>query len=72
MHNPSSPGNTHADPAPQNGTHDFVAHAKSFHQSAAMYAAQMIRFQYTKESKKQFRRECVEHLKASLGRSARV
>lgn len=58
--------------APQNGDAQFVAHAKSFHQSAAMYAAQMIKFQYTKESKKQFRRECVEHLKASLDGGARA
>jgi hypothetical protein len=53
--------------APRNDDSDFVAHAKSFHQSAAMHAARMIKFQYTNESKKQFRRECVDHLKASLG-----
>ena len=44
----------------------FKSHALSFHQSAAMYAANMIRFQYTKESKAKCRRECLEHLKASL------
>lgn len=44
----------------------FTSHAVSYHQSAAMYAANMIRFQYTKESKTKFRRECLEHLKASL------
>lgn len=44
----------------------FTSHALSFHQSAAMYAANMIRFQYTKESKAKCRRECLEHLKASL------
>jgi hypothetical protein len=44
----------------------FVNHALSFHQSAAMYAANMVRFQYTKESKAQCRRECLKHLKASL------
>ncbi|MBC3233986.1 hypothetical protein [Pseudomonas lurida] len=44
----------------------FVSHAMSFHQSAAMHAANMIRFQYTKESKTKFRRECLDHLKASL------
>jgi hypothetical protein len=44
----------------------FVSHGMSFHQSAAMYAANMIRFQYTKESKNRFRRECLDHLKASL------
>ncbi|RON17923.1 hypothetical protein BK660_21780 [Pseudomonas brassicacearum] len=44
----------------------FFSHALSYHQSAAMYAANMVRFQYTKESKTKFRRECLEHLKASL------
>lgn len=44
----------------------FANHALSFHQSAAMYAANMIRFQYTKEAKAKCRRECLEHLKASL------
>lgn len=46
----------------------FVSHALSFHQSAAMHAARMVRFQYTKESKTKFRRECLDHLKASLNR----
>jgi hypothetical protein len=44
----------------------FTSHAVSFHQHAAMYAARMIRFQYTKDSKTKFRRECLQHLKASL------
>ncbi|WP_207285194.1 hypothetical protein [Pseudomonas sp. FW300-N2A2] len=44
----------------------FSSHALSYHQSAAMYAANMIRFQYTKEAKAKCRRECLEHLKASL------
>lgn len=44
----------------------FVSHQVSFHQSAAMYAANMVKFQYTKESKSKFRRECLDHLKASL------
>jgi hypothetical protein len=44
----------------------FVSHALSYHQHAAMFAARMIRFQYTKESKAKCRRECLEHLKASL------
>lgn len=44
----------------------FSTHGMSFHQSAAMHAAQMVRYQYTKESKNRFRRECLEHLKASL------
>ena len=65
MHNLITPGNpcrvaTHF--------HDpqVVSHALSFHQSAAMYAANMVRFQYAKESKAKFRRECLDHLKASL------
>lgn len=45
---------------------EFTSHALSFHQHAAMYAARMIRFQYANESKSKFRRECLEHLKASL------
>lgn len=44
----------------------FVSHALSYHQSAAMYAANMIRFQYTKEAKAKCCRECLGHLKASL------
>lgn len=36
------------------------------HQSAAMSAALLIRFQYSRESKAQFSRECLDHLKASL------
>ncbi len=53
-------------PAPQNANHDFVAHNKAFHQSAAMHAARMIRFQYSPSAKSECRRECVEHLRASL------
>jgi len=36
------------------------------HQSAAMNAALLVRFQYSRESKSQFSRECLDHLKASL------
>lgn len=35
-------------------------------QSAAMNAALLIGIQYSPESKSQFRRECLNHLKASL------
>ena len=35
-------------------------------QSAAMRAALLVRFQYSRESKILFRRECLNHLKASL------
>jgi hypothetical protein len=41
-------------------------HSIAYHQSAAMHAAQMVRMQYTRESKNLFRRECLAHLKASL------
>ena len=43
-----------------------VAHTRNYHLSAAMHAAQMFRFQYTQGAKNQFRRECLDHLKASL------
>lgn len=41
-------------------------HQKAFHQSAALHAARMIRLQYAAASKAALRRECVEHLRASL------
>ncbi|WP_434695192.1 hypothetical protein J3P89_18260 [Pseudomonas sp. Z1-14] len=50
----------------------FVSYQKSFHQSAAMAAAQMIRFQYTRNAKNEFRRECLEHLRASLSGSEKA
>ena len=62
--------NTPANVATQFDESRFVSHQKSFHQSAAMTAAQMIRFQYTRTAKNEFRRECLEHLKASLSGSA--
>ncbi|NNA01928.1 hypothetical protein [Pseudomonas lundensis] len=42
--------------------------SRSNHQSAAMHAALLVRYQYSRESKTQFRRECLNHLKASLSR----
>ncbi len=44
-----------------------VSHQKAFHKSAALHAARMIRLQYAATSKAALRRECVEHLLASLG-----
>lgn len=41
-------------------------HQKAYHQSAALHAARMIRLQYAATSKAALRRECVEHLRASL------
>jgi hypothetical protein len=43
-----------------------VPSEKSFHQSAAIHAAQMIGCQYARKSKSEFRRKCLDHLKASL------
>ncbi len=43
-----------------------VSHQKSYHKSAALHAARMIRLQYAAHSKAALRRECVEHLRASL------
>ena len=47
-------------------TSENAAQYRSIHQSAAMQAALLVRFQYSRESKAQLRRECIEHLKASL------
>ncbi|MGH8424489.1 MAG: hypothetical protein ACRER3_19395, partial [Pseudomonas fluorescens] len=43
-----------------------VSQRRTTHQSAAMHAALLVRCQYSRESKSQFRRECLDHLKASL------
>ncbi|MGF0241229.1 hypothetical protein ACQR3P_18430 [Rhodococcus sp. IEGM1300] len=43
-----------------------VSQPRTTHQSAAMHAALLVRCQYSRESKSQFRRECLDHLKASL------
>lgn len=56
-------------PAPQNSESQNVAREIADHQSAAMLAAKMIRFQYSTEAKNRFRRECVNSLKASLVRA---
>ena len=41
-----------------------VAHLRAMHQFAAMQAALLVRFQYSRESKILFHRECLNHLKA--------
>ncbi len=46
-----------------------VSHQKAYHQSAAIHAARMIRFQYARTSKTALQAECVEHLRASLSES---
>lgn len=43
-----------------------VSHRKAYHQSAALHAARMIRFQYSRASRVALKIECVEHLRASL------
>lgn len=43
-----------------------VSRHRSSHQSAAMDAALLVGVQYSHESKSQFRRECLDCLKASL------
>lgn len=43
-----------------------ILHKKAYHQSAALNGARMIRLQYAVTSKAALRRECVEHLRASL------
>ena len=70
MHKESESYNTN--PAPRFTRDENVAHDKSFHQSAAMHAARMIGYQYTREAKNEFRRECIDHLKASLAGGARA
>jgi hypothetical protein len=70
MHSSTDTGNTPTNVATRFAESQFVSHQKSFHQSAAMNAAQMIRFQYTRNAKNEFRRECLEHLRASLSGGA--
>lgn len=43
-----------------------VSHHKVYHQLAAAQAARLIPLQYAAASKAALRRECVEHLRASL------
>ena len=52
-------------PASSN-TSESTHQPRTNHQSAAMRAALLVRCQYSRESKILFRRECLEHLKASL------
>ena len=47
-------------------TSGSAQYLRANHQSAAMRAALLVRSQYSRESKIQFRRECLDHLKASL------
>jgi hypothetical protein len=65
MHNQITTGNTHHVTTPFDHSQN-VSQRCTTHQSAAMHAALLVRFQYSRESKSRFRRECLDHLKASL------
>lgn len=69
--------NTHAvnsssDVATLSGESEKVSRHDDVNQSAAMNAALMIGGQYSQASKSQFRRACLNHLKASLARAQDV
>lgn len=49
--------------APQNANHDFVARN---HFELAVSAARQVRAQYSRQSKRQLVRECLQHLHAFL------
>lgn len=66
MQSQSISSNTPTVNAPSFSQAETVSPVRDFHQCAAMHAAQLVRCQYTRESKSQFRRECLDHLKASL------
>lgn len=66
MHTQNDSGNSHPSLATRFADSENVSHVQNFHQSAAMYVARMVRLQYTRDSKTKFRRECLDHLKASL------
>ena len=66
MHHQTESINTPNNPAPRFLQSQNVAHTRNYHLSAAMHAAHMVRFQYTQGAKNQFKRECLDHLKASL------
>ncbi|NWC11974.1 hypothetical protein HX776_24620 [Pseudomonas agarici] len=70
MHSSIDAGNTLNNLAPRFSQSENVAHERNYHISAAMHAVRMVRFQYTKEAKNQFRRECLDHLRASLSGGA--
>jgi hypothetical protein len=65
MHNQIPPGNTLHVATLIDHSQNVSRHLTT-HQSAAMHAALLVRFQYSRESKSCFRRACLDHLKASL------
>lgn len=58
--------NSSSDDATLSGEFVKVSRHQDVNQSAAMNAALMIGGQYSQASKSQFRRACLNHLKASL------
>lgn len=64
-------GNTPHDAAPRFSISENVAQS-NFHLNAAMSAAKQIRFQYSKPSKNQLVRECLDQLQAFLASSKGV
>jgi hypothetical protein len=58
--------NSSGDVATLSSESEKVSRRAVSNQSAAMNAALLIGIQYSPESKSQFRRECLNHLKASL------
>ncbi|MBB1614502.1 hypothetical protein A9978_18865 [Pseudomonas sp. UMC65] len=69
MHTQNDSSNSPPSVATRFADSENVSHVQNFHQSAAMYAARMVRFQYTRDSKIKFQRECLDHLKASLNKA---
>ncbi|MHC8342485.1 hypothetical protein [Pseudomonas sp. RT6P73] len=65
MHNQITPGNTRHIATLLSQSQN-VSRLRIDHQSAAMNAALLVRSQYSRQSKSQCRRECLDHLKASL------
>ena len=63
--------NTPASVATQFGSGENVSRS-NFHINAAMSAAKQIRFQYSKPSKRQLVRECLDQLQAFLASSKDV
>ncbi|QAY85376.1 hypothetical protein [Pseudomonas arsenicoxydans] len=68
MHHQIESINTPANVATRFGNSENVSRI-DFHLCAAMRAAKQIRFQYSKPSKKQLVRECLDQLRAFLASS---
>lgn len=71
MHHPNQTINTPANVATPFAASENVSRI-NFHLSAAMHAANQIRFQYSKPSKNQLVRECLDQLRAFLASSKGV